>query len=338
MRLGIDRRHARTAALGMLVAGLLVGGGAVPAMAGIPVAPQLEGNATQRVAGLARTRLLLYASDLGGPVAGITMVLRTGNTAKTASAEDSWQLEGGTVTCTPKLTSCTIDAKGGFGTYGTVDLAFAATKPIVKKDLVCFGSDVVYATQIRRAGVLTGTLRLATKSKKLGVIRNGTGTHRIKAEIPMTMRRTTYTGASCANTNLCAPSAWLNGQDYAVTGYRRLPTGKGTTGFVRTVTSAEPDVRRQWYVYARGAGGTTLSLSTSSSLAAASIGTQPSAPFVTGTATFAAMNPKAATTFLGCDAESRTGQLDLDLTWHLPGRAKVHQVGPMPATLIRTAS
>ena len=337
MRIAMGRRIVRSLTAGALVGSVLTGAGALPAAAGVPVGTYFEGAARQPVVGLPGMTLSMYASDLGGPTGNLGLVLRKANAAKSAWAEDQWAVAGD-VGCTIKLGSCTIDDTGNLGTYGRIDLTFSATKAATKHDLVCFGSDVVYAKQLRRTGVLTGTLRLSTKSTKLGTIRNGVGAHRVKATIPITMRRTTYTGAACPATTACEPAAWLNGQSYRATGFRRLPTGRGRTGYVRDVASAVPEVERTWYVYADGAGAAALSLSTATTLAAASLGTDLSAPFVTGTATFDATAAKTSTTHLGCDAESRTGELDVHLTWHMPGRAKVQQVGVLPAELIRTTS
>ena len=153
---------------GALVGSVLAGAGALPAAAGVPVGTYFEGAARQPVVGLPGMTLSMYASEGGSPpgTSAWSCARRTlrrargprtnGPSPEISAAPSSWA-------AAPSMTPATW---AGISAHDL--MRFSAAKAATNHDLVCFGSDVVYATQLRRTGVLTATLRLSTKSIKLG--------------------------------------------------------------------------------------------------------------------------------------------------------------------------
>lgn len=308
--------------------------GAAPVSAGVLTGTVLSGSGTATVSGLTRARLEVYAtSSFGTTHMGATLKFR--NATGTATVHDDVSLTGGALVCTQQLDSCTIDDEGVLDPYGRLDLAFAATGPKVKRDLTCFGSSTVYGTSVRRQGVLTGTLRVATKSKKLGTIRNsGTG-HRVPATVPFTVQRTTYNGAGCPNVKAsCAQRVMLEVEDFRIQAYRAYTGAKaGSTFYVRALPSLAPDVERSVAVGAEGTGGGALAVQTKATLLSASIGMAISSPFVTGNLGWTSSSDLISAPRFGCAATFRTGQLAGTLTWRTPGRPKVVQAISETATV-----
>lgn len=299
-------------------------GAVAPASAGIVTGTFLSGTGSTPVSGLTRTRLEVFAaSSPQGATIGLDLAFR--NAGGTAVATDTLQLNAGKVSCTAQLTSCTIDDQGGLGTYGRIDLAFTATGPKVKRNVVCFGTDIVYATEVARKGVLSGTLRLDTKSKKLGTIRNrGTGT-RVAASIPFRMKRTVYNGSGCPTSAVtCGERIMVGSEDFTVQASRTYTgTKRGQTFLVRTLPSADPDIDRTVTVSAEGAGTAALTVQTKSTIETATFGLGISAPFLSGSVVATGTSDLFTVKRFGCDAHERSVTFAGTLTWRTPGRPKV---------------
>lgn len=310
--------------LAVLTLASLLLGSAAPASAGVLTGTVLGGTGEAKVSGLTRARLEVFATtSFGNTSIGVTLTFR--NATGTATGYDEVNLTGGALVCSQQLDSCTIDDQGGLDPYGRVDLAFTATGPKVKRDLTCFGSSTVYATSVRRKGVLSGTLRVATKSKKLGTIRNSDTGHRVPATVPFTIDRTTYNGTGCpAIKATCAERVTLQTEDFRIQASRDYTGAKrATTYYYRTLPSLVPDVDRFVAVSAHGTAGAALAVQTKASLMGATFGMAISSPYLSGDLEWTASSDLLSTVRFGCDATERTGGLSGTLTWRTPGRPKV---------------
>lgn len=322
-------RAAATATVISLVGGL----GAVPAQAGVGE-PMLEIRGQVPIHGLPATwRMELYASHSAAGV-DIGLALRTRNKARTAVAEQDWSVDQGTVTCTASFSSCSIKDQGAFGSYGRVRLTFSPRKPVRTTQLHCTGSDIVYATRVSRRGVLKGTLRLSTGVALSGVIRNGSGAHRVPAAIPVVASRTAYTGSACPLLpENCVEEAGFWSVDYRLSTRRRLPTGPVSLSMYRTPASAVPTVSRTEWVWFDRPVGSALTVSTPTTLVGATVDLSSAAPFLSGELSFLASGGKVSSTHLGCADEERPGTVAEVLTMRMPGRPKVKIDQLVPGTI-----
>ncbi|MFN8622695.1 MAG: hypothetical protein U0869_18325 [Chloroflexota bacterium] len=323
----------RVAIVGLL-ASVAGGLGVAPVQAGGGgTASMLQVRARAGIAGLPSTWRLELSASKGGPSVTIGMSLQTRNPAGTATAEQDWAVQQGSVTCTATFTTCTIDDGGAFGTYGRTKLTFSPRRPVRGHDLTCAGSDVVYAKSVSRRGVLTGTLRLATGTKVSGVIRNGTRGHHVPAAIPATVSRTTYTGVSCpAGPSTCLETVGFSTTDLHASTFRPMPTGPMRFSIYREPVSAVPAVTRTEWVWIDDPKGAHLAMTTKATLAAGTVDLSAGAPFLSGDVSFLANGAKVAGTQLGCADEERPGTIGLVLTMRIPGRAKVTYDQIVPGT------
>lgn len=311
----------------VLAAGLLAFATAAlsapPALAGIPVGPRIAITGGARIQGLPAGWRLEVQGFASGGSGTILLETETRNAARTATAEQQWTVNTASVSCTASLGSCTLDDQGGFGMYGRVKLVFEPRHAKVTRTLRCATDDAVIGTEVRRVGVLVGILRLDTRSKVAGVIRNGKGAHRVPLKLPVTVWRTVYNGTPCPiDPSTCGGVAHLRTTDTTnLLISRRLPAGKGTFSYLRDVSSAVATVERDQWVSGTLPGATLLDLQTADTLEAASVQMN-AAPFLTGTLTFTAGTPKIDDKWLGCPDVQRDGQIAIDLTLRMPGRKK----------------
>jgi hypothetical protein len=320
----------------MLLLLTLIAGGAAPATAGVLTGTYLQGSGGAKVSGLTRARLTIFTAE-GLSTTSLSVALAFRNAAGTATAEDEVYVTGADLACGPKLATCTVDDNGRLGSYGRVDLMFTATRPLRTRTLFCEWSDTVIGSEVTRKGVVTGTLRLATKSQKLGTIRNNGPDRRVPVSIPFLVRRSTYNGAGCpATAEGCAQRVYLRQTDLAIQASRAYTGAKrGTTSFARDLPSSVPGVERSITVTAAGAGNAALTVQTKATLATASLGMTISSPFVTGTVSLTGTSDLLSGALFGCDATERSAVLTGSLTWRTPGRTKVTQAVSSSATITR---
>jgi hypothetical protein len=311
---------------------------ALPATAGIPTGTYTELETSVPLKGLSGTwRFELFASD-GGPGPGTTSQgVRKRNAAGTAWASERWMASGEPLTCAPKLVSCTIDSEDALGSFGSAEGTFTATGPLKTTPIRCFGSDVAYGTRRTRAGVLSGTIVLKTKSATIGTIRNGSGPVRTAAQLPVTVSRSTYDPSVVCPppSGACTASVTLTMDGFLLGATRQLPTGPGAISLGRRLPTGEAGVTRSQSVSATGPGSGLMTLQTKQTLAGAILDLARAEPFLSGSVSYTGGGLED-TPFLGCDAKRTTGTVTYDLVLRMPGRAPASLADTEQGGLYRT--
>jgi hypothetical protein len=313
------RRH-RGAAL--LVAALSVAslGAAVAPTAALAGFTSTSLSATAPISGLGVRWSLTLDADGGD----IMITVQRKNADGTGRAALVTRTDTSTLDCTASLKSCVLSDEASLGTYGVVDLAFAATAPRTAKERKCAGSDTIRAIEYRRKGLLSGKLRVDTKTDLVGVVRAGNGAHKTPASIPTTVTRVVPTGAKCpkvppapcveevqvsVSTTLGAPSLSAN---------RRVAAGPTHVRWNEPLDVSEPAVTRYQFVEAKSPAS-ALAVNSLSTLNSATLEISGGAPYLDGGLLFAASSPKASAFVPSCDtAEKRLGAVLPSITVKFP--------------------
>lgn len=313
------RRHPGITILASALAIASVGALAAPTVTMAAVA-RTSIVATAPISGLgARWSLALEADD-----SGLRLAVQRKNTAGTGRAELVTRTDDAQLECTVKLKSCVLSDGATLGTYGVLDMVFTATGPRTAKELTCNGSDTIRAIEYRRKGVLSGKLRIDTKTDLIGVVRAGTGAHRVPASIPTTVTQLVRTGADCPDVPpapcpeevLVSVGTIIDAPGLSAS--RRVAAGPTRVRWNAPLSSSVAGVSRRQIIDVRSPAD-ALAINSLSTLNSATLEISGGAPFLDGGLIFAASAPKESAFVLTCDtAEKREGGVLPSVTVKFP--------------------
>ena len=300
---------------------LLLAAPAVPVAAGGGSTSTLI-TAKTSVSGLPQPFKLQITGYNDGSFEQIGLLLTSWSPDHKSAAWTQWDVCNASVGCSAKFAACHVASAAVMGTYGTIDLTFKPTGPLVVNKHYCQDGTTLSSVGRTRSGKLTGTFRLRTQTSYFGTIRNGHGAHRIKAVLPAVASDTTYV-APCpvqpvkqAGAN-CEPAYMLRATGgYLIT--RSANTGRSSFVMFLLGASGDPDVEIMHAVFAKGAGKSVLTISNTGGALKGATSVIPKNPYVSGKVTFES-HGQLTTKADSCPTDERPGSIEASITLHVPG-------------------